>query len=100
MPIGRLSIDGYITGRPQLDVDAQTIAVADPQVNVASVEVPQAVVDAVSRIVLQPIPIQNLPYDISVTGLTVSRTVWCCRARVRTSPSGVADPASAGRSRV
>ena len=71
VPIGRLSIDGYITGRPQLDVDAQTITVADPQVNVASVEVPQAVVDAVSRIVLQPIPIQNLPYDISVTGLTV-----------------------------
>lgn len=71
VPIGRLSIDGYITGRPQLDVDAQTITVADPQVNVASVDVPQAVVDAVSRIVLQPIPIQNLPYDISVTGLTV-----------------------------
>ncbi len=71
VPIGRLSIDGYITGRPQLDVDAQTIIVVDPQVNVASVAVPQAVVDAVSRIVLQPIPIQNLPYDISVTGLTV-----------------------------
>lgn len=71
VPIGRLSIDGYITGRPQLDVEAQTITVADPQVNVASVDVPQAVVDAVSRIVLQPIPIQNLPYDISVTGLTV-----------------------------
>ena len=71
VPIGRLSIDGYITGRPQLDVDAQTITVADPQVNVASVDVPQAVVDAVSRTVLQPMPIQNLPYDISVTGLAV-----------------------------
>jgi LmeA-like phospholipid-binding len=71
VPIGRLSIDGFITGRPQLDVEAQTISVADPEVKVASVEVPQAVVDAVSRIVLQPIPIQDLPYDISVTGLTV-----------------------------
>ena len=71
VPIGRLSIDGYITGRPQLDVEAQTITVVDPQVSVASVDVPQAVVDAVSRLVLQPIPIQNLPYDISVTGLTV-----------------------------
>ncbi len=71
VPIGRLSIDGFITGRPQLDVDAQTITVADPEVTVASVDVPQAVVDAVSRVVLQPIPIQDLPYDISVTGLTV-----------------------------
>lgn len=71
VPIGRLSIDGFITGRPQLDVDAQTITVADPKVTVASVDVPQAVVDAVSRIVLQPVPIQDLPYDISVTGLTV-----------------------------
>ena len=71
VPIGRLSIDGFITGRPQLDVEAQTITVVDPQVSVASVDVPQAVVDAVSRLVLQPIPIQNLPYDISVTGLTV-----------------------------
>ncbi|GAA3712301.1 hypothetical protein GCM10022204_34000 [Microlunatus aurantiacus] len=71
VPIGRLSIDGFLTGRPQLDVDAQTITVADPQVSVASVDVPQAVVDAVSRIVLRPFPIENLPYDISVTGLTV-----------------------------
>jgi hypothetical protein len=71
VPIGRLSIEGFITGRPQLDVDAQTITVADPEVNVASVDVPQAVVDAVSRIVLQPFPIENLPYDIQVTGLTV-----------------------------
>lgn len=70
-PIGRLSIDGHITGRPQLDVANQTITVADPQVTVASVDVPQAVVDAVSRIVLQPYPIQNLPYDIQVTDLTV-----------------------------
>lgn len=71
VPIGRLSIDGYLTGRPQLDVDAQTITVADPEVSVASVDVPQAVVDAVSRIVLRPFPIENLPYDIAVTGLTV-----------------------------
>ena len=54
----------------------------------ASVDVPQAVVDAVSRIVLQPIPIQNLPYDIEVTGLTVQPDgVCCCPAPVRTSPS-------------
>ncbi len=71
VPIGRLSIDGYLTGRPELDVDAQTITVADPEVSVASVDVPQAVVDAVSRIVLRPFPIENLPYDIAVTGLTV-----------------------------
>jgi len=71
VPIGRLSIEGFITGRPQLNVDDQTITVVDPEVTVASVDVPQAVVDAVSRIVLQPFPIQELPYDIKVTGLTV-----------------------------
>lgn len=71
VPVGRLSIEGFITGRPQLDAENQTITVADPEVNLASVEVPQAVVDAVSRIVLRPFPIQDLPYDIQVTGLTV-----------------------------
>ena len=71
VPIGRLSIEGYVTGRPELNVADQTITVADPQVSVANVDVPQAVVDAVSRIVLQPYQLQNLPYDIEVTNLTV-----------------------------
>lgn len=71
VPIGRLSIEGYVTGRPQLNTADQTITVADPQVSVANVDVPQAVVDAVSRIVLQPYQLQNLPYDIQVTDLTV-----------------------------
>ena len=71
VPIGRLSIDGYITGRPELNVDDQTITITDPDVALASVNVPQAVVDAVSRVVLRPFPIADLPYDIKVTGLTV-----------------------------
>jgi len=73
VPIGRLSIEGYVTGRPELNVADQTITVADPQVSVANVDVPQAVVDAVSRIVLQPYQLQNLPYDIEVTNLTVQQ---------------------------
>lgn len=71
VPIGRLSIEGYVTGRPELNVADQTITVADPQVSVANVDVPQAVVDAVSRIVLRPYELQGLPYDIEVTELTV-----------------------------
>ncbi|HEU5483988.1 MAG TPA: DUF2993 domain-containing protein [Microlunatus sp.] len=71
VPIGRLSIEGEVTGRPELNAADQTITVADPQVSVANVDVPQAVVDAVSRMVLQPFAIQGLPYDIEVTDLTV-----------------------------
>lgn len=71
VPIGRLSIEGSITGRPVLDAQNQTISVADPQVSVADVDVPEAVVDTVSRTVLQPYPIQDLPYDIRVSDLTV-----------------------------
>lgn len=71
VPIGRLSIEGHVTGRPELDAENQTITVVDPQVTVANVDVPQAVVDAVSRLVLKPFPIEGLPYDIVVTGLTV-----------------------------
>lgn len=71
VPIGQLSITGSITGRPELNVDDQTITVVDPQVTVASVDVPQAVVDAVARIVLRPFPIEGLPYDIKVTGMSV-----------------------------
>lgn len=71
VPIGRLSIEGYVTGRPELNAAEQTITVADPQVTVANVDVPQGVVDAVSRIVLRPYELQGLPYDIEVTELTV-----------------------------
>lgn len=71
VPIGRLSIEGFLTGRPQLNPDDQTVTVVDPQVTVAQVDVPQAVVDAVSRIVLRPFEIGALPYDITVTDLTV-----------------------------
>lgn len=70
VPIGQLNIEGHITGRLQLDVGQQTITIADPQVSVADINVPQSVVDAVSRIVLRPYTLHNLPYDIQVTGLT------------------------------
>ena len=73
VPIGQLNIEGHITGRLQLDVGQQTITIADPQVSVASINVPQSVVDVVSQIVLRPYALQDLPYDIKVTGLTAQR---------------------------
>ncbi|WP_041789842.1 LmeA family phospholipid-binding protein [Microlunatus phosphovorus] len=70
VPIGQLNIEGHITGRLQLDAERQTITVADPQVTVANIDVPQSVVEAVSRIVLRPYTLGDLPYDIELTGLT------------------------------
>lgn len=71
VPLGRLAIDGYVTGRPELNAADQTITIADPEVNVGQVDVPQVIVDAVSRAVLRPFPIEGLPYDIALTGLVV-----------------------------
>lgn len=70
VPISQLSLQGSITGRPELDVAAQTVAVVEPEVNVASVAVPQSIVDTVANAVLRPIPIPELPYNIEVTELT------------------------------
>lgn len=70
VPIGQLNIEGHLTGRLQLDAAQQTITITDPQVSVASIDVPQSVVEAVSRIVLRPYTLSDLPYDIELTGLT------------------------------
>lgn len=72
VPIGRLSIRGSVAGRPVLDAEAQTITIEDPDVDILSVNVPSAVVDAVSRIVLEPIPLADLPYGIVLTSLSVA----------------------------
>lgn len=70
VPIGQLNIEGHLTGRLQLDVGQQTITITEPQVSVASIDVPQSVVEAVSRIVLRPYTLGDLPYDIELTGMT------------------------------
>ena len=70
VPIGQLNIEGHITGQLTLDVAQQTITITNPKVSVASLNVPQSVVDAVSQVVLRPYSLRDLPYDIQVTGLT------------------------------
>lgn len=59
-----------VTGTPQLDVAAQTITLADPAITVAGVTIPDAASAALAERLLQPIAVQGLPLDLTVTSLT------------------------------
>ena len=54
MLIGRWTVAGTATGRPVLDVEKQSLEIADAQVSVNSEGVPQPVVDAVGTVRVAP----------------------------------------------
>ncbi len=60
--IGRWTVAGTATGRPVLDVENQSLEIADAQVSVNSEGVPQPVADAVGQFALRRVPLESLPY--------------------------------------
>ncbi|MDN5761191.1 MAG: DUF2993 domain-containing protein [Microlunatus sp.] len=70
VPVGQFTVAGF-TARPQVNPEDQTITFVEPKVDVGSVDVPQAVVDAAFDSLVRPYPITDLPYDVKVTGLSV-----------------------------
>lgn len=63
-----------VTGRPSLDVQKQTLTLADPQLSVAGLELPQSAVDSLLRSVVKPVPITGLPFDITLSAVTAEET--------------------------
>ena len=66
--VGR-QVTAQITGTPQLDVEDQTITLADPDITVAGVNLPGFTADALLRALVKPIPITGIPLDLKLTSI-------------------------------
>jgi DUF2993 family protein len=58
-----------ITGTPRLDVEDQTITLADPDITVAGVNLPGFTADALLRALVKPIPITGVPLGLRLTSI-------------------------------
>jgi hypothetical protein len=65
-----LDVKATVTGTPRLDVGAQTITLADPDVRVADVTLPDATASTLLKALLKPIPVTGLPFGLSLTSIT------------------------------
>jgi len=65
-----VDLGARVTGTPALDVGAQTVALADPQVEVAGVDLPGAGADALVSAVAKPIPVSGPLFGLRLTALT------------------------------
>jgi LmeA-like phospholipid-binding len=66
--VGR-EVKAQITGSPRLDVEEQTITLADPDITVAGVDLPGFTANALLRALLKPIPITGVPLDLRLTSI-------------------------------
>jgi hypothetical protein len=58
-----------ITGSPRLDVEDQTITLADPDITVAGVNLPGFTANALLRALVKPIPITGIPLGLRLTSI-------------------------------
>ena len=66
--VGR-EVKAEITGRPELDAEAQTITLTDPEITVAGVDLPGFTADALLRALLKPIPVTGIPLDLRLSSI-------------------------------
>ncbi len=59
-----------VTGTPRLDIEAQTISLADPKLTLGSVDVPGAVAATLLRTLVKPIPIEGLPFGLPLSSVS------------------------------
>ena len=66
--VGR-EVEVKITGRPELDTEAQTISLGDPEITVAGVELSGFTADALRRALLDPIPVTGVPLGLRLSSI-------------------------------
>jgi hypothetical protein len=66
--VGR-EVKAQITGSPRLEVEDQTITLADPDITVAGVNLPGFTANALLRALVKPIPITGVPLDLRLTSI-------------------------------
>jgi len=65
-------LEATVTGTPQLDVRDQTLTLADPQVSLGSVAIPQGTADALLQSIVRPIPVTGLPFGLTLSSVTAA----------------------------
>lgn len=63
-----MTFNGRLYGRPALDKAAQTITLADTELDLAGVRIPTDATQALVDMILKPVAVQ-LPYDLKLDGL-------------------------------
>lgn len=63
-------VKALVTGTPRLDVDAQTITLADAKLSLGGVEVPDVAAAALLKTLLTPIPVEGLPFELTLSSVT------------------------------
>jgi LmeA-like phospholipid-binding len=72
IPLGQTMISGTATGIPVVDAQEQTLTLTEVQVTLASdSDGDPAAAEAAGRLVVQPVPLPELPYGLRLTGLEV-----------------------------
>lgn len=72
LPLGRREpVSGTATGRPVLNVENQTLEIAEAEVSMGSSEGDEASLEAAGRLLLRSLPLGELPYELRLTALTV-----------------------------
>ena len=64
-----LTVEAKVTGRLALDVDQQSVSLADPTVQVAGYTLPDVVANQLIKAIVRPIPLAGIPLDLQVTSL-------------------------------
>jgi hypothetical protein len=64
-----LTVEAKITGRLALDVDQQTVSLADATVEVSGYTLPDIVAQQLIKAVVRPIPLEGVPFDLKVTSI-------------------------------
>lgn len=64
-----LTVRAKVTGRLALDVDRQTVSLADPTVEVGSYALPDVVAEQLIKAVVHPVPLEGVPLGLRVTSI-------------------------------
>src|SRR5690606_19871428 len=71
-PVGGQTVSGTLTGRPTM-TDGQ-FTLAEPQLRVAGLDLPQSLVDALLSSLLRTFRLPDLPFDVSLTSVSANES--------------------------
>lgn len=66
-------VTARVVGRPAVDVAKQTLTLAEPQLSVAGVSVPESTAQALLAGVAKPAPLRGVPFGLKVTEVTAQQ---------------------------
>jgi hypothetical protein len=69
-----LPVTAQVTGRPEVDVAAQTLSLTEPELSMAGVDVPDTTSQALLDRLLAPVPIVGVPYGLTISDVAATPT--------------------------